>query len=73
MNVIFVNIDTMRDARMSSNFDGVMSSINVLMDEGFTIQVVQEAVNMKPIKLFQINDFKEFEAWVNNGCPSQKQ
>jgi hypothetical protein len=73
MNVIFVNIDTMRDARMSSNFDGVMSSINVLMDEGFTIQVVQEAVNMKPIKLFQINDFEEFETWVNNGCSSQKQ
>lgn len=70
MSVIIVNIDTMRDARTSVNFNGVLDSINVLMSEGFVVRVIQEAVNMESLELFRINDFEQFEKWVNNGCQS---
>lgn len=72
MKTIILNIDTMRDALMSCNFNGFVDSLKTKLSEGYVIQVVQEAVDTEPLNLFKIDDFEEFEAWVDNGCPSHK-
>ncbi len=68
MQLIHIDVDTMRQARISANFDSYMRSMETFMNEGFVVQIVQEYNNAPTDNLFQFRTFEEFEEWVNNGC-----
>jgi hypothetical protein len=70
MQLIHVDVDTMRNATTSANFNSIMQSFETLMGEGYVMQIIQEYTNAPTDKLFQINDYDQFEKWVENGCSS---
>ena len=71
MNRITVDIDTMRDARTSANYNGIMASFETLIGEGYDIKVIQDYDNAPADNLFQIDNYEQFNAWVENNCPTQ--
>ena len=71
MNRITVDIDTMRDARTSANFNGIMAAYETLMEEGYYIQVNQDYNNATSDELFRIDNYEQFNNWVENNCPTQ--
>jgi len=66
---IRVGIDTIKDRSSISNFSVIMEAIKTLMSEGFTIQIIQELADEPDQDLFKISTFKEFEKWIEKGCP----